>query len=329
MTRSALTKCAKITISVLLLTVILWQLDAIADIGRVLAGAVPELLVLALLVMTADRVLMSFKWILLLQSRGLRLPLYRGFKIYCASMIWGMFLPTTVGADALRAYLTSRSGLDGYEVTASIIVERVVGFIAALLFGLIGLVLLSRAGVVDERFDVVWWAGGAALGLGLGLMLLSFSTGVFEAMLRLVPQRFRTARIVGRFRQFHGVYRGYGAERAVLGVFFALTLAEQALTVVGAWVIAIALHVDVSLWLMVGVMPLSMLIARLPITFDGLGLYEGVFTLLMGLGGVGVAESLSIALSGRVIQTLAWTPWWFLYSIGNKDVRPPKEAVHS
>lgn len=328
MTRAARLRALRIAISVALLALIVWQIDALQDIGSVLAGASPELLALALVVLTADRLLMSFKWVLLLASRGLRLPLFRGFTIYCASMVWGMFLPTTVGADVLRAYLTSRTGLDGFEVTASIIVERVVGFVAALLFGLFGLVLISRAGIADGRFDTVWWAGGAALVLALAVVLLSFSQRTFETLLRLVPRRVRPARVVGKFRQFHEVYRGYGSARGVLAAFFALSLLEQGIATLGTWVIALALDIHVSLWFMAGVMPLSLLIARLPIAFDGIGLFEGVFALLMGLGGVGVAESLGIALSGRVLQTVVWLPWWFLYSIGHRGVRPPKEAVH-
>src|SRR5690606_37523882 len=98
--------------------------------------------------------------------------------------------------------------------------------------------------------------------------------------------------------------------------------------IIASWLIAAALHVDVPLWFMAGVVPLSMLIARLPIALDGLGVYEGVFVLLMGLGGVSAAEALSIALVGRLIQTLAWPPWWFLYSIGNNNgMRPPKEVA--
>lgn len=318
----------KIGVSLVLLAVILWQLETVGEIGELLANAAPHLLLLALVVMTLDRLLMSFKWILLLASRGLRLPLFSGFKIYCAAMIWGMFLPTTVGADALRAFLTSRLGLDGYEVTASIIVERVIGFLAALLFGLLGMVLLSGAGAVDERFDPVWWIGGGAFACGVVAVLASFSESVFETMLRLVPQRLRRGRIVERVRQFHGVYRAYRSEGRALGVFFALTLIEQGMTIVASWVIAAALHVDVALWFLAGVVPLSMLIARLPIALDGLGVYEGVFVLLMGLGGVSPAESLSIALAGRLIQTLAWAPWWFLYSIGNNNgMRPPKEVA--
>jgi uncharacterized protein (TIRG00374 family) len=318
----------KVAISILLLAAIVWQLEAVGEIAALVRNAAPHFLVLALIIMTLDRLLMSFKWILLLESRGLRLELYRGFKIYCATMIWGMFLPTTVGADALRAYLTSRSGLDGFEVTASIIVERIVGFVSMLLFGFYGMVVLSSTGTVDERLDPVWWTGGAAFAFAIVAVLLSFSERVFEAMLRLIPARLRHSGIAERFRRFHVVYRGYGSEGRALGAFFALSLVEQGLPIIADWIIAIALHIDVALWFMAAVVPLSMLIARLPVAFDGIGVYEGVFVLLMGLGGIGAAEALSIALSGRLIQTLAWAPWWFVYSIENKGIRPPKEVAH-
>lgn len=279
--------------------------------------------------MTLDRLLMTFKWILLLEARGLALSVFTGFKIYCATMIWGMFLPTTVGADALRAYLTSRQGLDGYEVTASIIVERMVGFVGALLFGLVCMLILSGAGTVDERFDPVWWAGGAMLAAAVAVVMLSFSGRACDAMLRIVPQRLRASRLVQRFRDFHAVYRAYGDERRTLGVFFALTVLEQGITVVAVWLLALGLDVDVPLWYVAAAVPLSMLIARLPIAFDGLGVFEGVFVLIMGLGGVRPAEALSIALAGRVVQIVAWAPWWLLYSLDHEGVRPPKRVLPS
>lgn len=315
-------KSLQLLISVVLLAAILWYADAFDDIVSLFVEAAPQFLALALVVMTLDRLLMTFKWILLLESRGLALSLYNGFKIYCATMIWGMFMPATVGADALRAYLTSRKGLNGYEVTASIIVERMIGFLAALLMGLVGMLILSSARVVDDRFDSVWWAGGILLAGGVAAVALSFSENVFDTMLRFVPARLRSSKVVQGVRKFHGIYRGYGRERRTLAVFFLLTVLEHALTVFGVWLLAVGLHVDVPLWHVLAAVPLSMLIARLPITFDGLGVFEGVFVVIMGLAGVGAAEALSIALAGRLVQIVAWAPWWLLYSLDHDGVRP-------
>src|SRR5690606_24178776 len=142
---------------------------------------------------------------------------------------------------------------------------------AALLFGLLGMLILHGTGAVDERFDPVWWAGGTMLCVALAGTMLSFNGRIFDAMLGIAPSRLAASRFVRRLRDFHAVYRAYGDERATLGVFFALTMLEQGLTVAGVWFIALGLGVDVPLWYVAAAVPVSMLIARLPIAFDGLG----------------------------------------------------------
>jgi len=101
----------KILVSTTLAAIIVLSLDDVQDVGRLLLHAAPEYLLLALLVLTADRFLMSYKWLVLLKSRGLHVPLVRGVQIYCSAMVWGMFLPATVGADAVRGYMTHERGV--------------------------------------------------------------------------------------------------------------------------------------------------------------------------------------------------------------------------
>ncbi len=316
----------KIAVSATLVAVLLFGLGAASGVGAVLAAASPVYVVLALAVFALDRVLMTYKWLLLLASRGLKLPLWRGVQIYCAAMMWGLFLPATVGADAIRGYMAAREGVDGYEVFASITVERLVGFLASLLFGLAGFLVLSTIGVADERLDAVWWIGalvtfGAALALAA-----SFNERLFTCALALLPRRLSESRIMQRLRHFHGVYRGYGRSRATLGAFFALTLVEQCLVVLATWVTALALGIDVSLLLMAGAVPLSMLVSRLPVSIDGIGVYEGVMVATMALAGVAAAEAVALALAYRGLQVLLWLPWWLAYTLRTGSVRPPRAA---
>jgi uncharacterized membrane protein YbhN (UPF0104 family) len=97
--------------------------------------------------------------------------------------------------------------------------------------------------------------------------------------------------------------------------FFALTLVEQLTTVVYTWCTARAVGADVGLVFMAGVLPLTLLVARLPISFDGIGVFEAVFIGLMSLGGVPAAQAAAVAVLGRVVQTLAWIPWWLAHSL--------------
>lgn len=316
----------RVAVSVTLLAIILFGFGAARDIGGVLAAAVPSYVALALAVFLLDRFLMTYKWLLLLAARGLDLPLVRGVTIYCTAMMWGLFLPATVGADAIRGYMTTRERLDGYEVFASITIERLVGFLASLLFGLAGFLVLTAAGAADG-LETVWWLGSIATLGAIAVFVASFNERLFAQLLSVVPPAWRESKIVQRLRHFHGVYRGYGRNRGALAAFFALTLVEQCFVVLATWLTALALSLDVSLLMMAGAVPLSMLVSRLPVSIDGLGVYEGVMVLILSLAGVAPAQGVALALAYRGLQILLWLPFWLSYTVQSGSVRPPKPAA--
>jgi uncharacterized membrane protein YbhN (UPF0104 family) len=80
-----------------------------------------------------------------------------GNEDFCASTIWGLFLPSTLGGDAIRTISMARAGVDSHEVIASIIIERTIGFLAVLLLGIASLLLFSMSGSFENHFTVAWW----------------------------------------------------------------------------------------------------------------------------------------------------------------------------
>src|SRR5438309_95088 len=126
---------ARLVISLVLIGCIVWWLGGLGKIAAIAGRISFGLASLAVIVSILDRALMTYKWTLLLKAKGIHLGLLTAMKIYCASMIWGMFLPTTVGADTIRAVSTARTGINANEVVASIVVERMFGFLSALLLG--------------------------------------------------------------------------------------------------------------------------------------------------------------------------------------------------
>jgi uncharacterized protein (TIRG00374 family) len=317
----------KLIVSLILVGIIVWKLGGLGDVVGLIGGITPWYVVLILLVNTADRALMTYKWGRLLRSRGVHLPFLRGLRIYCASMVWGMFLPATLGADAIRAFSTSRTGLNSNEVVASIIIERMVGFLSALLLGLLGLVLLSLTGSLDSRFVFVWWLGSAVL-IGATLAFAaSFSRGAFDFLHDRLLHRFGNFWIMQRLRQFHLTYRAYQDDKGNLATFFGLTLGEQLMPILHAWLIARGMGVEVGLLYVAGAIPLALLISRIPVSVDGLGVFDGAFILLMSLAGVSPSEAIAISLVGRIIQTASWLPWWMAYVIDNGSLRPPRVLV--
>jgi uncharacterized protein (TIRG00374 family) len=240
-----------------------------------------------------------------------------------------MFLPATVGADAIRAICTSQRGFDLKEVIASIIVERMIGLLTALLFTLLSLFLLSILGVLDSRLELVWWLAVATLCSFVAAFVASFSQPVYDLVHGRLFQRFNHTRIMKDLRQVHSAYLAYREKKGVLSWFFALTVVERLMEIVSTWVIARGLGINVELIFVAGALPMALFISRIPITINGWGVFEGVFLILMSLGGIAPAESIAISLVARILQPLAYLPWWMAEVIGNKEIRPPRALANS
>lgn len=314
----------KLVITLVLVGVITWHLGGLGQVGGLMTRMDPLYAALILAAITADRALMTFKWARLLHARGLRLPFLTAMKMYCSSKIWGMFLPTTVGADAIRACSASRAALDSNEVVASIIIERSIGFLSGLLLGLFSLVLLAELGSLDSRFDFVWWLGIAILIGATIIFVASFSRRAFNCIHSQLLYRFRAISIMRRLQQFHSTYLAYKDNKRNLVTFFGLTFIEQLMPILQSWLIARGLGVDVSLLYIAAAVPLAFLISRIPVSIDGLGVFEGVFLLLISPAGVPAAEAIAIPLTGRILSTASCLPWWMAYVIGSRSLQPPR-----
>lgn len=282
-------------------------------------------LVLAIVVVTLDRMLMTFKWTLLLRAQGYRLPLFQGVTIYCTSMVWGLALPTTVGADAIRAVMVTKRGFNGTDVVTSIVIERMVGFVLALALGLVSLAILRSLGVLDARFDRALWLGVAMLVGVTALLVAALDEKLVSKIVAHLPAAVRDSKVMYYLERFAAAYRSLGSARGTIAKFSALTVLEQVFSIVFPWTLARGLGVPVDLLLMLGVLPISTLISRLPISFDGLGVFEAVFVGLLVLAGIDAAAALAIAISGRVIQLFAFLPWWFVH-VAQAGLRPPQAS---
>jgi uncharacterized protein (TIRG00374 family) len=277
----------------------------------------------ALLAFTLDRVVMSYKWGLLLEIRGYAVRLTNRLMVYCSAMMWGLALPSTVGADGIRVVLVRRFGVAVNDALASILVERGIGFISALLTGLVGVLILSTVVPHSPIGEYVLLLGALMLVGALALLIFSFTDNALNTLLRLVPKRFHSGRIVQILYKLHDAYRSLASDVPRLAAFSVLTLIEQMMVVVCYWITALALHIEVNAVFMFAAVPLAILISRLPVSIDGIGVYEGIFVGVMALAKVAPEDSLAISLTARVVQIIVWFPWWLALAVRTGTVRPP------
>lgn len=317
-----MSKRVRITVSVLILAALLLLLADPRETWRTLQGVDGRWAALAVLIMVGDRVLMSFKWLLLLGARGYRLTLVEGTALYCSAMLWGMALPTTVGADAVRTLSLRNRGVRPSDAVSSIIVERGIGSLCALALALVGLLALRPLWPGNVAFWHWFAAGGALLAAGVLFFVMSFSDRAFGALMRFVPSRWRALKVMQGMHSLHEAYRSLGTRGSLIVVFTLLTFAEQLLAVPFNWAVAHALGLDVPVIVLIGALPVALLVSRLPISFEGIGIFEGIFVVIMSQAGLAPAQSLAMAIVSRVLVAAALLPWWLVHGMRSGSLRP-------
>ncbi len=163
----------------------------------------PVAIVLTVALFLLDRFSMAYKWNILLRARGCLLSHWAAFRIYLASGFVGYVIPASVGSDVFRAARLSLAGRSVSSVSATIVLERVLGLLAILTLSSVGLVFI----VLEGRADLLPLLGAvlAALFVGTVLTAMSMSTRLY-LLLRRGTQRFSGNRIVKMLHALHDQY---------------------------------------------------------------------------------------------------------------------------
>ena len=311
----------RIAVSLALLLLLVLFVDR-SRLGARLGAADPVLMLAVVALATADRLLMAWKWWLLVRGRDATLGLWAAIRAYYLASFAGYFLPMTVGADAVRIGALAGAGRAAVLV-ASVVLERLIGALAqAVLAGLsvwtlVTLGLGARVGPAER------WSLGVALVLAFAAFPFSFPAA-----------RWGAARL-GSGGGWHGAlrtlaeqYAGYGASMGLLCAFFALTLVEGGFPVAIHYTAGRALGLDPGWSFYIAIVPLVFLVARLPVSLGGLGFLELSFVSLAGLLGVSWTDAFAIAGLATALYLVALAPGAVLYLIPAASVRPaPRERL--
>ena len=279
----------RLAVSAGLFVLLLAYLVDLRAAGRALAKCDALYLAYLALWLTLDRFLMSYKWQLLLACRGIVISQSEALKAYYLATFAGSFLPSTVGGDALRVAAVYNAGRPSEVVAASVFLERVLGFLAAALAALVGLALLagiSRAVPIEFTYWTL-----ALLAVMLIILALSLSARSGRLLEKMGMSLEKRGRIGSWAARFFLAYHAYRSHRLTLAWFLILSFMEQSAPVVGNWLAAKALHVDLSLLQAAAVTPLAFFFARLPVAVSSFGVVEGFYVAFFALVGLNATDS--------------------------------------
>jgi uncharacterized protein (TIRG00374 family) len=301
----------------LVLVLLFWLVDP-REAWERLKQADPIYLLWMLAWLTLDRFLMSYKWTLLVRCRGLALSQGEALRAYYLGSLAGSFLPTTLGADALRVGAVSGPGRPSEVMAASVVMERALGMVASALAGLAALSLLAQLAVHGAPGSLGW-----TINITLGLaaltvltMLLSLSNWAGRGAAWLERRLAGRGKLAGWLGKFLTAYLHYRSHPWVLVSFLLLSFLEQAAPVVANWLAAQALHYDLSLLAAAAVTPVAISLARLPIWFSAFGVVEGLYVFFFGLVGIAPTQAFLLGLATNLSSILISLPGLYFYLTG-------------
>jgi len=271
------------------------------DIVRTLASTNLMLAFGVILVAWFDRALMAYKWNLLLRPGGLHITHVEAIRLFFIGSLLGTVTPGSIGADAYRVAALAHLGKSG-AVISTVLLERFIGLAVIFTFAAFGL-FVSLQDVVRESPLLLWFVIIGAVGT-TALVIVSFRRDFVEGIGRKIPF-FRGSRIATVLRDFYRVYAESRRNPGLLLYFTALTALEALAIIFMHFLAARAVHIDVSFFYFLCVIPLVVVLVRLPISFHGFGVFEGALAYFLVLRGFTVADGISIALLMRVIEVMA------------------------
>lgn len=310
-------------LGVLLAVFILVMLALWLDIGQVAEilarmplAAVAGVVLLVLL----DRIVMAWKWLLLLRVGGVHLPLRRAARWYLQGTISASFMPTQVGGDLLRGYWASRPTRRRAFVFASLVMEKMLGFLSALHFGIAGGVVL----LCWMLPDYIWlWpilGIGAIVGTSAAF-ILSLHARVHSTVLKLLA-RTKGRKVLGFLHRLYVAYSHFSMARGALLRNYLITLGGHLLKMSVYVFIALALGYASAPWLLLAATTLHALVMRIPISPDGWGVGELSAVALYGLIGIHAEGAFAIMLVYHVAVLIACSPGLIFLLRGERSAYP-------
>jgi uncharacterized membrane protein YbhN (UPF0104 family) len=265
-------------------------------------------------------VLSAWRWQRVLEVFDARVPLRTLTGHYFAGQFVGNVLPSTVGGDVVRVSRTATTTGSGSIAFASVVLERLTGFIALPLLVFIG--FLFRPSLLDNNHA---WIG----------LAIAFGTLLLLGVILLVVGH---PRLAGRFAERENWMRFIGAvhigidrlrrrPRDVFGVLGAAIL-YQFSVIVAVYCAAQALDISVPNAALVAFVPAVAMAQTIPLSVSGFGVREGMLVLLLHPLGVSTSSAVALGLfwyGMLLVVSLLGAP---LFAVGSRVTHSGSETGH-
>jgi len=268
----------KLTAGVSLVAFLLWHYD-LRSTFQLIQRERPILFFATVALYVAGQMMSAFRWQLLAGLNGLGGRYSEYLAYYFIGMFTNVFVPGLIGGDALRALYLGRRHQRIGQAFASVMADRGIGLITLFWLAAVAALCTIRVRLPASVLRVTLAAGGVSL--------LTYLAGPLVA--NWASRRNRINRLLAPMIP-------YLCRPIALMPAIALSALLQLSLAACQYLLAIGLGLDTALATFVLIVPITNVIASLPVTINGLGMREAGYLVLLGMAGVSKEQAVALSI---------------------------------
>jgi uncharacterized membrane protein YbhN (UPF0104 family) len=290
---------AKLAISAAILIWLFGKTD-LSDVWR-RARHADALWVVAALGLYGLMILISaWRWRLLLEAQGAPGPMRRLTGSWLVATFFNNFLPSNIGGDVIRVADSVQLTRSRTAAATVVLVDRAIGLAALLVVAAAGTWLAARNGIPVPASNYVWIAALGAVLAGLPTLVWPQVLGrVLSPLAALHPELVGT-----RVDRFVGTVERLGADPARLWQAIVGALVVQVVLVAYHLAIAHAIGTPLAWDLGLVIVPVSLVMQMAPVSVNGFGVREAVFSYFFARLGLPADAALALSLMSAALIML-------------------------
>ncbi len=266
---------------------------------RMVRQANPGLLWAALLVFPITFIVTSYRWHELLKVLEIDLSFRRAFALNMVGSFWNTCIPGSTGGDVIKAVQVSKLTPHRTRAVMSVLIDRAVGLLALIILG--GTVAAFQWHVRACR-DVALGSAALCVCTAVGMAVFFNPTlhriSGLDAVLRRMPRQKQVRGAVDAMLRYR--------DRPLLSLWtLVISFPVHATVVTSAMLAGMAFGLQLHWQYYWVCIPVIVLAAAIPVSFQGAGVMEYLTVLLTHSQGVTVSQAVALAMSVRVVQ-VAW-----------------------
>jgi uncharacterized membrane protein YbhN (UPF0104 family) len=292
----------KLSVSIILLVVLFEKIDMTQLWATARLASVPWLLAAAAISFSSS-VVAAWRWNLLLKTQQVEITLPSLFGTFLVSTYFNNFLPSNIGGDVIRITDTARHTNSKSVASFVVVLDGVLGVVGLALVAAIG---ATAIGPLHDTAAPIWpgwlWAGFAT---GVAVTVAALLAPDLPGRLLRPLTAIHPEWVGDRITTLTSVLTRFAAApgtvvSAVLGA-----VVVQAALVLYYSAVAYALHLDVAIWDLAVVVPMSFVVQLMPVSVGGFGVREAFFSYYFHRIGQPIEDAIVMSLVAQVLLMLS------------------------